>query len=325
MLIDLLKLAFGLTMLVVGGDTLVRGASSLASRFGVSPVVIGLTVVAFGTSAPELAVNLQAALGGNGDLSFGNIMGSNLANLGLIVGCAALVRPLLIHAIVVRREIPMMLVATVAAAVMAADPLLLDSDTSVYSRGDGIALLLLFAVFLTYTARDVFKERSTAKMMEGMQEGVERTDFGIPASLGLTIGGMAALIFGGRTTVDAAETIAVALGASDAVIGLTVVAIGTSLPELVTALVATYRGQTDIAVGNVVGSNLFNLLFVFATTVTLAPVGLPEGGIEDLAAVLVISLLVCVFAATGGRRISRPEGAILLVGYFAYTAWRAFG
>ena len=207
MVLDLLLLTVGIALLIGGGEFLVRGASSIASGLGVPPVVIGLTVVAFGTSAPELAVNIQAAITGNGDLSFGNIMGSNLANIGLIVGCAAVIRPLAIHAVVVKREIPMMLFATIAVLVMTLDPSLRGSEAASLDRIDGILLLVLFGVFLSYTARDVFKARSTREMVGEVREEVSDSRTGIPVAVGMTIAGLGGLVLGGRVTVGAAEAI----------------------------------------------------------------------------------------------------------------------
>jgi len=316
MLLSLVLLAVGITLLVAGGEALVRGASALASNFGVPPVVIGLTVVAFGTSAPELAVNVQAAVDGKPGISFGNIMGSNLANIGLIVGLAALIRPLAIHSKVIRRELPMMLVATVAVVLMGFDRRLRGEAIAQFDRVDGLLLLVLFSVFLTYLFRDIRQSRS------------RRSDYEVPpypplVSILLSVLGIAGLVGGGRITVNAAHDIAVAVGASDFVIGLTVVAIGTSLPELATALVATYRKHADLAVGNVVGSNIFNLLFVLATTSVIHPVPLPRGGWIDLLAVLGLSVLLVPFSISGNYRILRWEGALLLIAYFAYMGARA--
>jgi cation:H+ antiporter len=237
--VDLLILAGGLALLLLGGYALVQGASGLASSFGVSQIVIGLTVVAFGTSAPELAVNLTAALRGSSGLSFGNVIGSNLANLGLILGTAALVRPLVIESRVVAREIPMMLLATSAVAVLglAAD---LSLRPGSYDRADGSVLLLLFGVFIYNAVRDVLQARRPDAVIEEARMTAERREprrKRIQNGL-LTLLGLAGLYLGGELTVAGATGIARSAGLSEAVIGLTVVAVGTSLPELVTSIIA---------------------------------------------------------------------------------------
>jgi cation:H+ antiporter len=311
---DLLLLLFGLILLLVGGDALVRGAAALARRLGISPLVVGLTVVAFGTSAPELTVNVTAALRGSGGLSFGNVIGSNLANIGLVVGLAALLRPLHIQTSVVRRELPMMLLATAVAFVFA----LAGDASSGYERGDGIVLLLLMSVFIYYTAVDVFRQRKSGRGEVGLAPG----RWSVPVSLALGAAGLVGLVAGARLTVDGAVGIARAAGISEAVIGLTLVAIGTSLPELAASLVAAWRGQTGIAIGNVIGSNLFNLLLVLGVTATLRPIPVPVGGIADLTVLSALSVLFWALCATRERRIIRAEGALLLTVYVLYLCGR---
>jgi len=315
---DLLLLLLGLILLVVGGDALVRGAAALARRLGVSPLVVGLTVVAFGTSAPELSVNVTAALRGSGALSFGNVIGSNLANIGLIVGLAALLRPLDIQAIVVRRELPMMLLATAAAFVFALDSVLAGDDASFYDRGDGIVLLLFLCVFIYYTAMDVFRQREKGKRRVGLAPGGWR----VPVSLAMVMAGLVALVVGAHFTVQGAVAIARTAGISEAVIGLSLIAIGTSLPELAASLVAAWRGHAAIAIGNVIGSNLFNLLLLLGTTATLRPVPVPVHGFADLAVLSLLSVLLWGVCASREHQIIRVEGAVLLTVYVAYLSVR---
>ncbi len=323
---DYLTLAGGLTLLLLGGYALVRGASGLASSLGISQVVIGLTVVAFGTSAPELAVNLMAALRGSGDLSFGNIVGSNLANLGIILGISALMRPLVIESRIVTRELPMMLLATAVVVVLGISPDL-ELVPDKYTRGDGVILLLVFAVFLYTAVGDVVRQRRAdpviqqAGLTAAPPEAASRK--GINALLSLL--GLVGLYLGGELTVAGATAIARTAGLSDAIIGLTVVAVGTSLPELVTSVIATSRGQVDIAIGNVVGSNLFNLTFVLGTTSTIAPTGVPEGGVLDLGVLLFLSAIVLPFALSDRRTLVRWEGALLLAAWIGYTTFRVLG
>ena len=316
---DLLLLLLGLFLLVVGSDALVRGAAALARRLGISPLVVGLTVVAFGTSAPELAVNVTAALRGSGALSFGNVIGSNMANIGLIVGIAALLRPLDIQTTVVRRELPMLLLATAVAFVFAIDADLAEDATSRYARGDGIVLLLLMSVFIYYTVVDVFRQRQNGRGAVGLAPGT----WSVSVSLAMVAIGLLGLLAGAHFTVEGAVGIARAAGISEAVIGLTLVAIGTSLPELAASLVAAWRGHTGIAIGNVIGSNLFNLLLVLGTTATIRPIPVPAGGFGDLTVLSGVSVLLWVICGTRERKIIRAEGALLLTVYVAYLSGRA--
>jgi cation:H+ antiporter len=316
---DLLLLAFGLTLLVGGGDALVRGAAALARRVGISGLVVGLTVVALGTSAPELAVNVTAAWRGSGALAFGNVIGSNLANIGLVVGLCGLLRPLDVQAVVVRRELPMMVLATAIAFVFALDSEFAGGASPRYERGDGIVLLLLLSVFLYYTAADVFRQRESRRGRVGLAPG----SWSVPVSVVVAMAGLGALVVGARLTVTGAVGIARAAGVSEAVIGLTLVAVGTSLPELAASLVAAWRGQTEIAIGNVIGSNLFNLLLVLGATAAIRPIPIPPGGVIDVGVLLLLSLLLWGICVTQERRIIRAEGAFLLTTYAAYLIARA--
>ena len=320
---DLFMLASGLALLLLGGYVLVRGASGLASSFGVSPLVVGLTVVAFGTSAPELAVNASAALKGSGSLAFGNVVGSNLANLGLILGLSAVSKPLTIEGRIVVREIPMMLLATAAVVLLALNPELGASGGAI-ERADGALLLLLFCVFMYTAIGDVVRQRMSDPVVEQARlsaHGAEPRGQRVLNGL-LVVLGLVGLTLGGELTVRAATALARAAGLTDAVIGLTVVAVGTSLPELATSLIAAHKGQVDIAVGNVVGSNIFNLLFVLGISSMLAPVEVPAGGFGDLAILLVLSALLLPLAATHRRRIVRWEGGVFLAAWIGYTALR---
>ncbi len=322
MIIDVAMLLVGLGFLLGGGDLLVRGASELAKALGVPPLVIGLTVVAFGTSAPELAINLLAVIQGNTEISFGNIVGSNIANIGLIVGIAALVSPLRIEGAIISREIPMMVLASLIALIAGADMALRDSVNE-FDRSDGLVFLLLFAVFLYYTIGDVLRKRGSDPLLQQVEElpgkkGMQSTFFNI----GLFVAGLACLISGGKFTVDAAVSIAEALNIPRVIIGLTIIAIGTSLPELVTSVIATWKGQTDLAIGNVVGSNIFNLLLVNGLCAGLRPIPVPVGGLEDLYMMIFLALILLPLSITDNKRIVRWEGGLLLVFYFGFSFWR---
>jgi len=322
---DLILLASGLALLLLGGYVLVRGASGIAASYGVSPVVIGLTVVAFGTSAPELAVNAMAATRGQGGLAFGNVIGSNLANLGLILGLSAVLEPLAIEGRIVAREIPMMLLATAAVVALGLDPGLRWSP-GVFERADGVMLLLVFCVFLYTAVGDVIRKRMLDPVVEQAAEaaGVTLPKQHRALNVLLVLLGLVGLYLGGELTVSSATSLARDVGLSDAVIGLTVVAVGTSLPELATSIIAAQRGQVDMAVGNVVGSNIFNLLFVLGISSSLAPVQVPAGGLLELGLLLALSLLLLPLSLTHRRRVVRWEGAVLLAVWIGYTAIRVW-
>jgi len=320
-LLDLLQLVAGLAILLGGGEMMVRGASALARLLGVSPLVIGLTVVAFGTSAPELAVNGLAALQNNAELSFGNIIGSNIANIALILGCMALVRPLDIESSVVSREIPMMLLATAAVLVLGTDRI--RGSAEGYDRYDALILLLFFSVFLYYTLAEVLRRRTTDPLFtQARQLGHPTRLKSVVGSLLLMAGGLAALSGGAQITVNAAVSLAEALEVPSVLVGLTLVAFGTSLPELATSLVAVRRGQVELAVGNVVGSNLFNLLVVLAVTALLRPIPLPANGHFDLGVMALLSVALLLVSHSHGRRIVRVEAALLLTIYVSYILRR---
>ncbi len=321
-MINGLLLLVGLGLLLGGGDLLVRGASALAKNLGVSSLVIGLTVVAFGTSAPELSINMLAALQGNGAISFGNIIGSNIANIALILGVAAVIKPLDIQGSIISREIPMMLLASLAALVMGLDTMLRSQEAS-FDRADALLLLLLFGVFLYYTLSEVLRTRRHDPFVEQAAEMRPQSHWqSLAVNSGLVVGGLGALVLGGKLTVDAAVHIAEAMQVPKVVIGLTIIAVGTSLPELVTSIMATWRGQTDLAVGNVVGSNIFNLLFITGLSSAVTPIAIPAGGVADLIIMTLLSLLLLPLAMTNQKKIVRSEGIFLLVAYVGYIVWR---
>lgn len=324
--LDLGGLVLGLCLLVGGGDLLVRGASDLAKVLGVSNLIIGLTVVAFGTSAPELAVNLLASYDGNPDISFGNVVGSNIANIGLILGCAALIKPLGISSAIIKREIPMMVLASLMALILAADLVLTQRPNS-FDRSDGLVLLMLFGVFMYYTVAEVFRSRETDPLLtQAGSSSDERRLQKVLVSLVMTVAGFVLLITGGELTVSSATRLAQGLGVPQVIVALTIVAVGTSLPELVTCVIATWKGQTDLAIGNVVGSNIFNLLFVTGLSSTFKSIPIPDtGGFVDLGVMIFLSVLLFVICLTDNKRIVRWEGVLLLCLYVSYHAYRIVG
>ena len=315
MLLDVLWLLSGLALLVGGAEMLVRGAVALARRFRVPPLVIGLTVVAFGTSTPELMVNLDSVWRDAPDVGFGNVIGSNIANIGLLLGITALMAPLAVHASVVIREIPMMVLVSLAALVMVVDGLLMGGEANRLDRGDGLLLLLLFALFLYYLVADMIKAREqNAAGEQGMMN--------VWVAAVLIAAGLAGLVLGAHLTVTGAVGLARSAGVPEVIIGLTLVAVGTSLPELATSLVAARQGQTDIAVGNIVGSNIFNLAFILGLTATIKPMPVPPGGLVDVCVMMGFAVLLLPMAMTR-QSISRAEGAVLLALYIGYISWLA--
>ncbi len=317
-------LACGLFLLLAGGVALVQGASGIASRFGVPPLVVGLTVVAFGTSAPELMVNIVGAWSGETELAFGNVSGSNLANLGLVLGTAAIISPMLIEGQIVRRELPLLLLATSILLVMTLDGPL-DGLPAILSRADGLILLMLFSIFVYITVNDFVREERDAVVDNLLTLGqsmpksreVETRTYWI-----YVLGGIIALGVGGQFSVVYGSLLATSLGVSPVIVGLLVVAIGTSLPELVTSIIAALRQESDLCVGNVIGSNLFNSLVVLPVSTLVRPLPVPEGGEGDVFAVLLFTAALLPIFFFGRSRMGRPTGTLLLASYCGYMTWR---
>lgn len=325
MTLNLLLLLSGIAMLLGGGDLLVRGAAALAKSLNVSPLVIGLTIVSFGTSAPELSVNLLAAFQDNAEISFGNIIGSNIANIGLIIGICALIRPLTIEGVIITREIPMMVLASLLTLVTGMDTVLRHSQ-NIYDRSDGLVLLLIFGVFLFYTIGDVIQKRISDPLLQQVGEIKDKKSFTKTFyNMLLFSGGLIFLVYGGKMTVDAAVVLAELLNVPKVIIGLTIIAVGTSLPELATSGLAAWKGQTDIAIGNVVGSNIFNLLLINGLCATVRPIPVPSsGGSEDLFMMVFLAVLLLPLCLTDKKNIVRWEGGLLLVLYCIFNGWRIF-
>jgi cation:H+ antiporter len=318
-IITIILFILGLALLIVGAEGLVRGASRMALGLGISPLVVGLTVVAFGTSAPELAVSIQSALAGpNGaDVALGNVVGSNIANVLLILGISAAITPLVVQQQLIRLDVPLMIGISVVVFVMALD--------GTISRIDG---LILFAGIVAYT---VFAIRQSRRESAEVQEEYRAEfDANKPQSVGdwmknilMLIGGLALLVVGARWMVDGAISFARAFGVSELVIGLTIVAVGTSLPEIATSIIAALRGERDIAVGNVVGSNIFNLLSVLGLSSIVAPEGVnvaPAALNFDMPVMIAVAV-ACLPIFFTGRLIARWEGWLFLGYYIAYTLY----
>jgi cation:H+ antiporter len=316
-MIQYLILIAGFVLLISGAEYLVRGAASIAKKLRISDLVIGLTIVSVGTSAPELAVNILASLDGSSGMAIGNVIGSNMFNFFVIIGISALIKPISLTNSLVKIEIPFAVLASMALILVAGDAFI-DGSPGIISRSDGFVLILFFAIFLYY----VFL--SAKKGDIGTQEAIEeapKTYKPLISAL-MIIGGIAALIYGGELIVRSATVIARRWGMSDTVIGLTILAVGTSLPELATSAVAAIRGKNDIAIGNVVGSNIFNIFLILGVSSSILPLPFGKDSMSDAFLAGLGTLLVLFFAFRGKiRRIDRIEGALLLSCYVVYVIY----
>ena len=304
MIFDILLIIAGVAMVLYGADRLTEGASALARRMNVPEIIIGLTIVAAGTSAPELFVSIVSALKGTPDMAIGNVVGSNTMNAMLIVGCAAMVAPMTISKSTVRKDIPFSVFASVL--------LVLLSLNSFLGRLDGIFLLAGFALFMYYTLSQA-KVGETASVSE-----VKSVKPWLSAFFVLL--GLALLVIGSNIFVDSASRVAYSLGISEGVVGLTIVAGGTSLPELATSVVAARKGQSAIAIGNVIGSNVFNILLILGLTATISPMQIQGVTLVDMGMMLGSVSLVWLFSYTR-YTVERWEGALLVIGYLVYLGW----
>ncbi len=312
---NVILLVAGLTVLTIGAEALVRGASGIASRFGIPPLIVGLTVVAFGTSAPELAVSVGAVWSGQANIALGNVIGSNILNILLILGLSALIAPLLITSQLVRVDVPLMIGCSLAVLLFALDQHI--------DRLEGSILFCALLAYLGFQIRQGRRERRTQddeSAPSGHRPSVRHP--WLRDALYLVFG-LALLVWGSRLLVNSAVAIAQAFGVSELIIGLTIVAVGTSLPELATSVIASVRGERDIAVGNVVGSNVFNLLGVLGLSALLAPesIAVPAAALRfDLPVMLAVAI-ACLPIFVTGMRIARWEGGLFLAYYVAYTTY----
>ena len=316
MLLHVLFFLLGLAALITGAEALVRGASKIATSFGVSPLVVGLTVVAFGTSSPEVAVSVGAALDGTSDIAVGNVVGSNIFNVLAILGLSAVIVPLLVHAQIIRQEVPIMIGASLIVLVMCMDGVISRTDAGLL-----LALLIAYTAFLVRQSRAETRE-TRAEYAEAVA-GKAGWDAHWAVQLLLIVIGLGLLVLGSEWLVDSAVAFARVLGVSDLVIGLTIIAAGTSMPEVATSILAAIRGERDIAVGNVIGSNTFNLLGCLGLAGLAGPNGLPvPPGIMnfDLWVMLAVALL-CLPVFIAGQQIGRPKGLMFLAFYVAYVAY----
>lgn len=304
-----LLIVVGFVLLIKGADMFVEGSSSIAKMLKIPSMIVGLTIVAMGTSAPEAAVSISATLSGSNDMAVGNIVGSCILNLVLIVGICAVLKPMNVEKSLLKMDFPVSLLSAAILLVVCM------GKSLIVSRIEGIILFALFTAYIIYTVVRALKFRKGAEA-----ETEEIKVLSLPKTIIFTVIGAAAIVFGGQLTVESAKTIASNLGVSEHLIGLTVVALGTSLPELVTSIVASKKGESDMALGNVIGSNIFNILFILGMTAAISPVKVDMDSIYDSIILVVLVAMTFIFALTK-KKINRVEGGVMILSYAAYTSY----
>lgn len=320
MVLAFILLIVGFVLLVKGADIFVDGSSGIAKFLKIPSIVIGLTIVAFGTSAPEAAVSIIAGINGSNDIAVGNVIGSNMFNLLGVLGISALISPVRVDGQIIKKEFPFMLAATAVFALAAFDTVLGSGDSNMISRSEAFILLVLMGIFLYSVITFALRSRKENESSENDPESDPKKPKSLLKCIVFTVLGLAGIVFGGQLVVDNASKIAQQFGMSETLVGLTIVAVGTSLPELVTSIVAARKGESDIAIGNVVGSNVFNILFVLAASAAITPMNINSQGLTDLLILLGISILAYVFCITN-KKINRIEGGVLTAMYAGYMAF----
>ena len=317
----ILLLAVGFAFLVKGADFFVEGSSSIAKKLKVPPIIIGLTIVAMGTSLPETAVSVTASLVQNNELAVSNVVGSNIFNLMFVIGVCSILTPIMVQKATVVRDIPLSLGCALFLLVLGVSGLG-DKAGMTLGHADGVIFLIVFAGYIFTMVRSAMKARAAGQKVEieGVEECDNMKELSYGKSILFLIVGAAAIAFGGDLTVDTASRIAIELGMSQTLVGLTIVSIGTSLPELVTSVVAARKNEVDMAVGNAVGSNIFNILMVLGISSAISPVALIRENIIDIVLLMVFSVMVWIFAGTR-KKIGRKEGIIMVVVYLVYCAY----
>ena len=317
----ILLLAVGFAFLVKGADFFVEGSSSIAKKLKVPPIIIGLTIVAMGTSLPETAVSVTASLVQNNELAVSNVVGSNIFNLMFVIGVCSILTPIMVQKATVVRDIPLSLGCALFLLVLGVSGLG-DKAGMTLGHADGVIFLIVFAGYIFTMVRSAMKARAAGQKVEieGVEECDNMKELSYGKSILFLIVGAAAIAFGGDLTVDTASRIAIELGMSQTLVGLTIVSIGTSLPELVTSVVAARKNEVDMALGNVIGSNIFNILMVLGISSAISPVALIRENIIDIVLLMVFSVMVWIFAGTR-KKIERKEGIIMVVVYLVYCAY----
>lgn len=323
-------LLIGFVLLVKGADYFVDGSSNIAKKLRIPSLIIGLTIVAFGTSAPEAAVSITASINGQNGMAIGNVIGSNIFNLLMVIGASGIIKPLLVEKSILSREFPFTLLISIILIILSSDILLFNSSINTINRIDGIILLILFIVFLYYLINSAMKNRkeslydteTSADLDMSNIKSIEKSNTMIKSIL-ISVIGIAAIILGGNLVVDSASNIASSFGVSDQLIGLTVVSIGTSLPEFVTSIIAATKGESDLALGNVLGSNIFNILFVIGASALISPMTVDPKLIID-GAIMILSTILVYFYAYRKNDISKFESITLSLLYFGYMGYLIF-
>ncbi|KHF41349.1 calcium/sodium antiporter [Halalkalibacter okhensis] len=310
-----LLLIIGFGLLIKGADYFIDGSSNIAALFRVPPLIVGLTIVAFGTGAPEATVSIIAALEGNADVTIGNIIGSNLLNMSLVVGITAAIFPLAVERPTIKKEIPFAFLATIVLLVAMSDRALEFTNENFITRSDGIILLLFFAIFLYYVIEAARNSRE-----EPVGDDATDQTGGWGKNILITVGGLAAIVLGGYLVVESSTDIALRFGMSETLVGLTIVAIGSSLPELITSITAAMKQQSEIALGNIVGSSIFNLLFVLGIASIISPLPVNDKLFFDIFVLLVLTIVLFIFSLTH-YKVKKYEGMALTVFYVIYLIY----
>lgn len=316
MALSIILLIIGFVLLVKGADLFVEGSSNIAKLMKIPSIIIGLTIVAFGTSAPEAAVSIIAGIQGSNDISVGNVLGSNLFNLLIVLGVSAVISPVRIDGQIIKKEFPFMALSMAALLLMSFDVFFGNGTDNVIARNEALVLVMLMGIFLYSIITTALRSRNE----NSSDDGESKPAHSLLKSIIFTVGGLAGIIIGGEAVVDNAKKIALTLGMSDTLVGLTIVAVGTSLPELVTSLAAAKKGESDIAVGNVVGSNIFNVLFVLAVSAAITPMNINSQGLTDMVILMIFTMITYIFCVTK-KTVNRPEGIVLSLSYAAYLAY----
>ncbi|MBD8067399.1 calcium/sodium antiporter [Bacillus sp. PS06] len=308
-------LIIGFALLIKGADYFVEGSSNIATLLKIPPLLVGLTIVALGTSSPEATVSILAALEGSADVAVGNVVGSNIFNITFVIGLTALLNPLKVESTTIRKEIPFTLLASVALLVLMADIFLQNASSNLITRSDGLIFLLFFSVFMYYIIEIALNSRDTKSENPTVHK---KGAWG--KNIFFTILGLAAIIYGGNLVVKSSTEIALALGMSQTLVGLTIIAVGTSLPELITSVTASIKKQSEIALGNIVGSNIFNILFVLGTTSIISPLPVDSKIFSDVLFMIAFTIVLLVFSISRSR-VGRYEGMTLAIAYIVYMVY----
>lgn len=308
-------LIIGFALLIKGADYFVDGSSTIAKILNIPPILIGLTIVAFGTSSPEAAVSIASAIKGNGDIALGNVVGSNIFNITITIGITALINPLKVERETIRKEIPFALLASIALFILISDVNLQFFNRNLITRGDGLILLLFFLIFLYYIFEVARNSREKVVL-----DNVKTSPSTWGRNIFFTLVGLGAIIYGGNLVVKSSTEIAYSIGMSQTLVGLTIVAIGTSLPELITSITAAMKKQSEIALGNILGSNIFNILFVLGTSSIIAPLTVDNKIFIDVVIMILFTIVLLYFSKTQSK-ISKSEGVVLTLAYLAYMVY----